>query len=620
MLLNDIGKSPDATFRKINQHLETNYGFKIAEDTSDRDLVAIMEQIEEEITDLKIKGNDAKASPEISKRLLVLEGIKTLREFAILQFQSPDLENVVGGMCDFVCNHFKLGGMHHADFEESVKDAMKHYRSSKYRFPDDIIEQRVRQGAMSKIQALSNSTPTAADGVSIDMESMFEGDGDNNGIEDAQMKGIDVTEQDTDVWASEPWRKRPRDASFGGGVNHHSGGVAPDLNTPPKDAEDPIPMIRDKHGRIVPNPFAAQKAARKKGIVGETMKENLVKNLRRLLETEVSQAEVMMAAKKFAEELQEMIEKIGRLQNENLPPVTDQMRETYGTDSSSAFQTQIYGALQGVMDSLYTAKTQVDDAVSNMAATGQVSAQTDMDVPVDGMGDGMDVDAGMDADLDNIAGDLDAEDEFGAEDGEEPLGRAMKESVLQRKVVEMRKLVEKAKKLREATVRENTALTPETNMSEYYDQTGDQTSIIRYIRQLAKLPNDAPVYFDDADLVYGDKTIIGRAIYNSNATIQDAVRAVLRASVQLREANRIVEITEARQPIANVSWRKYNNGIDFFSLFSGNDFDRERTYEHNGDQFWVGEVQGEDGNFDVHAQFVFKVPNDESQGGMGRFL
>ena len=70
MLLNDIGKSPDTTFRKINQHLETNYGFKIAEDVSDRDLVAIMEQIEEEITELKIKGDDAKASPEISKRLL----------------------------------------------------------------------------------------------------------------------------------------------------------------------------------------------------------------------------------------------------------------------------------------------------------------------------------------------------------------------------------------------------------------------------------------------------------------------------------------------------------------------------------------------------------------------
>jgi hypothetical protein len=179
---------------------------------------------------------------------------------------------------------------------------------------------------------------------------------------------------------------------------------------------------------------------------------NLVKNLRRLLETEVSQAEVMMAAKGFSQELQEMVEKIGRLQNEDLPPVTDQMRETYGMESSSTFQTQIYGALQGVMDSLYTAKGQVDDAVSNMASTGQVSAETDMDVPMDGMDDT----AGLDADLDNIAaddmaGDAMGGDEFGAADGEDPLGRSKKmESVLQRKVMEMKKLVEKAKKLKEA--------------------------------------------------------------------------------------------------------------------------------------------------------------------------
>jgi hypothetical protein len=107
------------------------------------------------------------------------------------------------------------------------------------------------------------------------------------------------------------------------------------------------------------------------------------------------------------------------------------------------------------MDSLYTAKGQVDDAVGNMAATGQVTAQVDMDknidVNIDGMDDmgGMD-DAAMDADLDNIDADLAADDEFGAEDGEEPLGRAMKTEALQLKVANMRTLVEKAKKLREA--------------------------------------------------------------------------------------------------------------------------------------------------------------------------
>ena len=229
-----------------------------------------------------------------------------------------------------------------------------------------------------------------------------------------------------------------------------------------KAEADQVPMRRNPHtGQMQPDPFAAHAAARRKGIAMKEQK-NLVKHLRRLLETEVSQAEVMIAAKNFADELQEMVEKIGRLQNEDLPPVTDQMRETYGHESSSAFQTQIYGALQGVMDSLYTAKGQVDDAVGNMATTGQVTAAVDMDkdVGMDDMGGaegGMDGDMGMDdadmgdadLDLDNIGDELEGdEDEFG---GEESLGRAMKtEAALQKKVMEMQKLVAKARKLKES--------------------------------------------------------------------------------------------------------------------------------------------------------------------------
>jgi hypothetical protein len=467
MLLNDIGKSPDTTFRKINQHLEANYGFKIAEDTSDKDLVAIMEHIEDEIVDLKIKGDNAQASPEISKRLLVLEGIRTLREFAILQFQSPHLEKVVKGMIDFVVDDFTISGEHHGDFEQSIKDAMKQYRSSKYRFPDDAIEQRVRQGAQSLIQSLAQDEHQSSSPIdAMGQTSMFEDDSEDEAQGDSEMQGI----EEGDPWGNVPAGQRQRDTARGGAaasdpstpMGHHAAKVLnnPSLSLAPQHSDEQVPMIRNtnrnssSYGKMVPDPEAAQKAQRRKGIV---MKEhaNLVKNLRRLLETEVSQAEVMMAAKGFAQELQEMIEKIGRLQNEDLPPVTDQMRETYGTDSSSAFQTQIYGALQGVMDALYTAKGQVDDAVSNMASTGQFNAPTDMDVPVDGMDDGMGDDAGaMDADmsdpadLDNIAGD-EMGDEFGAEDGEEPLGRAMKESKLQRKVLEMKKLVAKARELRE---------------------------------------------------------------------------------------------------------------------------------------------------------------------------
>ena len=414
MLLHDIGKSPDATFRRINQHLETNYGFKISEDVSDKDLVAIMEQIEEEITDLKVKGDDARGSSEISKRLLVLEGLKTLHEYTIVQFQSRELEPLIAEMTGAIVDHFTKGGTNMADFDSAIEHAMREYRKSDYDFPNEYIQERIKKGAMSQLQTETAASNPYGVATETSFPVMEESDSEV-AEEDGEMSGTELSEDD----------------------------------------EEQVAMIRDESGNMVPDPFAAQAAARRKGTA---MKEhaNLVKNLRRLLETEVSQAEVMMAAKGFAQELQEMVEKIGRLQNEDLPPVTDQMRETYGMESASAFQTQIYGALQSVMDALYTAKGQVDDAVGNMAATGQVSAETDMDKDIgmdDGMGDEMPVDDEFaDDDLDNIGADLEAEpeDEFG---GEEALGRSKKmESVatLQRKITEMKKLVAKAKKLKEA--------------------------------------------------------------------------------------------------------------------------------------------------------------------------
>lgn len=474
MLLNDIGNAPAATFRKINQHLETNYGFKIAEDVSDKDLVSIMEQIEEEVTDLKLKGDDAKSSSEISKRLLVLEGLQALKEYSMMSFQSPKLKLVISELVEYVVDTFNISGMSQSDFDEAMKHAMAGYRSSRFRFPDEMIREKVRAEALSRISKDQTR--------SLDVTEDTIGEIEDQSSSDAEMAGADIDEDNyshvgkrhdfLDALPVSMQAKRTMTAlddpglSLGGAA----GGSKYDVG-----GNNQVPMIRDRNGRMVaaPNQDSTDphnkmganfmKPSSRRVREGNEMKEhkNLVKNLRRLLETEVSQAEVMMAAKGFAQELQEMIEKIGRLQNEDLPPVTDQMRETYGMESASAFQTQIYGALQSVMDALYTAKGQVDDAVSNMAATGQFDAPTDMDKDV-----GMDGDMGAEdpsamggdeLDLDNIEGDLadappEMDDEFGGAETEEPLGRSMKaEAVrLQQKVLEMHKLVAMARKLREA--------------------------------------------------------------------------------------------------------------------------------------------------------------------------
>ena len=377
MILSDIGRNPDAVLKQINKHLNENYGFVITEHADREELAGIADKVYSEIVELKMSGQCANTSPEISQRLLILEGIKTLSE----SFKSPDYDMLIEQMADCVVDYLRRTSAEDSqeNFDDAVKDAMRIYRSSEYQFPDFTVESAIREAALRKLGSVVQHP--------IDMVDAHYGDDDNLGQEPGDDNNIDVI----------------------------------DTSEIPKD----IQMFE---------------------------KQQMIKQLRTLLESQVSQAEVMMAAKGFAQELQEMVEKVGRLQNEDLPPVTDQMRETYDTSSASAFQTLVYSAMQNVMDALYTAKGQIDDAVENMATRGSVSADTDMDKDVapenDATAPGADAELAADdveLDLDNLAAD---EDEFGAAEEEDPLGRSAKMESLARRVAEMRSLVESARKLK----------------------------------------------------------------------------------------------------------------------------------------------------------------------------
>lgn len=178
------------------------------------------------------------------------------------------------------------------------------------------------------------------------------------------------------------------------------------------------------------------------------MNKNYVKTVRTLLESEIEQAEVIIAAKGFAQELQNMIEKVGRLMNEDLGPVVDQMREAYGNDVSARFGEMMGSQMQEVIDELRVSKEKIDDSVDSIA-TGQLpSDDVDMDSDFDMGGDDLDLDAELDmgdeGDLDaELDMDLDAELEL---DDEPQLGREAKESAIEDLRNKMRMMEEKIAK------------------------------------------------------------------------------------------------------------------------------------------------------------------------------
>jgi hypothetical protein len=179
------------------------------------------------------------------------------------------------------------------------------------------------------------------------------------------------------------------------------------------------------------------------------MNKNYVKTVRTLLESEIEQAEVIIAAKGFAQELQNMIEKVGRLMNEDLGPVVDQMREAYGNEVSANFGEMMGSQMQEVIDELRISKDKIDDSVDAIASGQMPSNDVDMDADLDMGGDDLDLDAELELGDDDMDGDLEADLDMDAElelDDEPQLGRETKESKIEELRNKMRMMEDKIAK------------------------------------------------------------------------------------------------------------------------------------------------------------------------------
>ena len=458
MLLESFNNSKRIGFKKINKLLKENYGIKMSPTVATSKLLKVSELIQENIRDLKISGACANTSPEISKNLLILEGIRNIvndREVYNegfgdgYQMVNP-YKNVLQWLSEFVCNNVELGD----PFNDALANAMKEYRSSQWRFPDDKIQMDLRDLATAN---LIDRDRSYMDHV------MTESCGCRNGHKLSDI--LDTTElNNVKEWVATSGRSLSNNARSKLHDHYAKLGFIPG-----QDAD-----IHDWYQHRLTSDFrddlglgAKQSTPMIKRISNQeecAMREGYIRRLRVLLESEVDEAEAIVGARSLSNEIQEMIQKVGRIMNEKLPPLIDQMRETYGEPLASEFQHDTTISFQRVMESLYSAKDQIDSGVFRIAGKEDMETQMDMDVAMDQASD-VATDIGMGAELGDEIGDefgepsLDdelggMEDDFAGAADEEPLGHARKESVEVKKLMnqlsEMQKLVDQARKLKES--------------------------------------------------------------------------------------------------------------------------------------------------------------------------
>jgi hypothetical protein len=104
-----------------------------------------------------------------------------------------------------------------------------------------------------------------------------------------------------------------------------------------------------------------------------------------LRESEVQQAQVVLASQDMVDEVQKMSEQVSSMQFKDLPALVDQIKNQIGVDQAMQFNTDATAALAGLLQNLQGARQQLDQAlgvVTGLAATA-IPGADDLDAEPD---------------------------------------------------------------------------------------------------------------------------------------------------------------------------------------------------------------------------------------------
>jgi hypothetical protein len=110
---------------------------------------------------------------------------------------------------------------------------------------------------------------------------------------------------------------------------------------------------------------------------------------RKLKESEVQQAQVVLASQDMVDQVQKMIEQVTSMQFKDLPALVDQIKNEVGIDQAQQFNADATAALAGLTQNLQGSKAQLETALG--VVTGQAPAvpgadMTPAEIPAPDMG------------------------------------------------------------------------------------------------------------------------------------------------------------------------------------------------------------------------------------------
>ena len=127
-----------------------------------------------------------------------------------------------------------------------------------------------------------------------------------------------------------------------------------------------------------------------------------------LRESEIQQAQVVLAAQDMVDRVQKMLEDTTEMQFKELPALVDSIKNEVGMDQAAQFNADAAAALSGLVQNLQASKGQLEAALGVVTGQGAGAVVPGADIGAE-LGADMGAELGADAELDAAAADAGAE-------------------------------------------------------------------------------------------------------------------------------------------------------------------------------------------------------------------
>ena len=387
MFLKEFNTSPATKVAKINKVLQEQFGITVKTNfPSKQKLKKVLENTNMAL--IKLRGTNRKfqLDPDYAKFLGIKDVVETMLEEGMYA-KSPVHEAMCEMIAETVRNLMDSG----YTMDEAVGECMNRYRmDNRFAYDDEYVMPIVITAAKSYMEAYSGMAYEAVDEMvneapNTDLsEVLLRELAKECGVELTDTTSYEAIEEKLNSFAKVSGKSRDAVVGFLNGLDEAAlldgiqmfgrkigeANAFVDARREAIAAGEKTFTVGGKEFKVTGDTSDEKKATK------ESMFDDILNDMINE-EVDVEQAEVVMAVRALADDVQDQIERIGRMMNEDVPAIADKMRGEMGAQAAQSFVDSVNGLLSTHLEATKGVKAGLDSAVGSMTGEEMVGGLGD---------------------------------------------------------------------------------------------------------------------------------------------------------------------------------------------------------------------------------------------------